>query len=52
MPVLNWKGVVMWVYRLRLESGEDFYYDNIKEARFDKMQFGGAIDYRTGKEVF
>jgi hypothetical protein len=42
----------MWTYRLRLNSGEDFYYDSLDEARFDKMEFGGAIFDRTGKEVF
>lgn len=42
----------MWLYRLRLDSGEDLYYDNIEEARYDKMQFGGEIFDRTGKQLF
>ena len=42
----------MWEYKLKLESGEDFYYDDLREARFDKMQFGGTIFDRNGKEVF
>lgn len=41
----------MWIYRLRLNSGEDLYYDNLDEARFDKAEFGGVIYDRNGKEI-
>lgn len=51
MPLFARKGLKMWTYRLRLNSGEDLYYDSLQEARFDKMQFGGVIYDRTGKEV-
>ena len=42
----------MWSYRLRLNSGEDLYYDDLIEARNDKFEFGGRIFDRTGKEIF
>lgn len=42
----------MWSYRLRLNSGEDFYYDDLEEARFDKIEFGGTIFDRNGKEIY
>lgn len=42
----------MWVYRLRLNSGEDLYYDSIEEARQDKAEFGGSIFDKNGKEIF
>ena len=42
----------MWVYRLRLFSGEDLYYDTLEEARFDKAEYGGTIFDRNGKEIF
>ena len=46
------KGFNMYEYTLHLESGETFYYDDLKEARFDKYQFGGTIFDRNGKEVY
>lgn len=42
----------MWLYKLVLNSGEEFYYNELNEARYDKMQFCGTIFDRNGKEVF
>ena len=41
----------MWLYRLRLDSGEDLYFDIIEEARVDRMEYGGTIFDRTGKVI-
>lgn len=43
---------MVWVYRLRLDSGEDLYYDSLYEARYDKLEYGGTIYDRFGREVF
>ena len=40
------------MFRLILASGDIFYYDTLEEARFDKMQFGGKIYDRNGKEIY
>lgn len=42
----------MWSYKLVLASGDSFYYDSLEEARFDKMEHGGCIFDRNGKEVY
>ena len=42
----------MWLYRLRLDSDEDFYYDNINDARYDRIQFGGTIFDNKGKVIY
>lgn len=53
MPVFvdERKALNMWVYRLHLSDGQDLYYDDINEARKDRVQYGGVIYDRTGKEI-
>lgn len=42
----------MWKYRLIIDSGEVLYYDNLEEARMDKLEYGGTIYDRKGKVVY
>jgi hypothetical protein len=41
----------MWEYKLVLDSGEELYYDNLDDARMDRLEFGGEIYDKNKRHI-